>query len=53
MTLMVCKVSLEHLMDGRLSMGAGKAYPRPFRITEANMPNFLWLCFRAGLGFVG
>ena len=48
-----CRCSREYSMDGRLSMGAGKAYPRPFKSTEVSFQNSLWWCFRAGLGSLG
>ena len=48
-----CRCSREYSMDGRLSMGAGKAYPRPFKSTEVSFQNSLWWCFRAGIGFLG
>ena len=43
-----CRCSREYSMDGRLSMWAGKAYPRPFKSTEVSFQNSLWWCFRAG-----
>ena len=48
-----CKDSLEHSMDVKLSMGAGKACQRPHKSTEVTFQNSLWRCFRAGLGFLG